>query len=94
MVKNHSEQVYEQNRLIAQFIGCEECFEDLSASMEDFDAGIQEIKSMISYYISKQDTKEIAYWRGMLQQAKVEKRHAKKAQTMMEKNNRMEIAFT
>lgn len=94
MAKNHSEYVYEQKRLIAQFIGCEDCFEDLSAGMEDFDGSIYEIEGMIDYCICIGDEKELAYWRRMLQQVKVEKRHAKKVQRMMENNKRMEIAFT
>lgn len=88
---NKSEQVYEQKRLYAQLIGCEDCFEDLSLDLKEYDDSIAEIEGMIAYYVSIGNMQEVASWRRMLQQTKVEKRHAKK---MIENTKRMEYAFT
>lgn len=88
---NKSDAVYEQKQLMADFIGCE-CFginENVKPS--DYDDAILEIMSMIEYNIDVGDKKEVAEWRRMLQQTRVEKRRAKK---MIENNNRMEPVLT
>lgn len=88
---NKSDRIYEQKQLIADFIGCE-CFGvDDNIKLSDYDDAILEIMSMIEYYIDVEDNKEVAEWRRMLQQAKVEKRRAKK---MIESKNRMVSALT
>ncbi len=88
---NKSEMAYDQTQLMADFIGCD-CFginENLSLS--DYDDAIQEIMSMIEYCIDIGDKTEVAEWRRMLQQTKVEKRRAKK---MIENKNRLEPVLT
>ncbi|MDE6055095.1 MAG: hypothetical protein K2G55_15365 [Lachnospiraceae bacterium] len=88
---NKSDAVYEQKQLMADLIGCE-CFGiNENVKLSDYDDAILEIMSMIEYNIDVGDKKEVAEWRRMLQQTKVEKRRAKK---MIENNNRMEPVLT
>lgn len=87
---NHSERIYSQKKFIADFIG-RECFEDECVELSEYDESIAEIHAMIDYYIVHRNDDEVAYWRKMLQQTKVAKRRAKK---MIEKTNRMEIAYS
>lgn len=83
--------VYQQKELIAGLIGCE-CFGiDENINISDYDKSIEEINSMINYYITVGNDKEVSEWRKMLQQVKVEKRRAKK---MIDNKNRMEVAYT
>lgn len=87
---NKSETVYDQKQLIADLIGCE-CFGiDEDVDISEYDKSIEEINSMISYYITASNKAEVSDWRKMLQQVKVEKRRAKK---MIDNKNRMEIAY-
>lgn len=86
---NKSDAVYGQKQLIADLIGCE-CFgADENTDMSEYDESIEEINSMIGYFIEDGNRKEAAEWRKMLQQVKVEKRRAKR---MIEKRIRTEIA--
>ena len=88
---NKADAVYEQKQLMADFIGCE-CFGvNENMKLSDYDDAILEIMSMIEYNIDIGDKEEVANWRRMLQQTKVEKRRAKK---MIENNNRMEFVLT
>lgn len=88
---NKSDMVYDQKQLIADFIGCE-CFGvEENADISEYDKSIEEINSMINYYIADGNEQEVSEWRKILQQAKVEKRRAKK---MIDNKNRMEIAYT
>ena len=88
---NKADAVYEQKQLMADFIGCE-CFGiNENVKLSDYDDAILEIMTMIEYNIDIGDKEEVADWRRMLQQTKVEKRRAKK---MIEDNNRMEPVLT
>lgn len=88
---NKSEVVYDQKQLIADLIDCE-CFGiDEKVNISEYDKSIEEINSMIDYYITVGNEEEVAEWRKMLQQTKVEKRRAKK---MIDNSNRMELAYT
>lgn len=88
---NKSEMAYDQTQLMADFIGCD-CFSiNENLSLSDYDDAIQEIMSMIEYCIDIGDKTEVAEWRRMLQQTKVEKRRAKK---MIENKNRLEPVLT
>ena len=88
---NKSEMAYDQTQLMADFIGCD-CFGiNEYLSLSDYDDAIQEIMSMIEYCIDIGDKTEVAEWRRMLQQTKVEKRRAKK---MIENKNRLEPVLT
>ncbi len=88
---NKSDAVYNQKQLIADLISCE-CFGiDENADISQYDKSIKEINSMINYYIATGNEQEVAEWRKMLQQEKVEKRRVKK---MIDNKNRMEIAYT
>lgn len=87
---NKSDKIYEQKQLIAELIGCE-CFGIDENEMSDYDDSIQEILCMIAYNIDIGNKKEIAEWRRLLQQTKVEKRCARK---MIESKNRMEAVLT
>ena len=90
MIMNKSDKIYEQKQLIAELIGCE-CFGIDENEMSDYDDSIQEILCMIAYNIDIGNKKEIAEWRRLLQQTKVEKRCARK---MIESKNRMEAVLT
>ncbi len=86
---NKANAVYEQKQLIADFIGCE-CFEfNEDMKLSDYDESIELINCMIEYYIDIGNKKEVAEWRRMLQQTKIEKRRAKE---MIDHKNRMEAA--
>lgn len=88
---NKSETIYDQKQLMADFVGCE-CFgisEDVA--LLDYDDAILEIMSMIEHCIEIGNKTEVAEWRRMLQQTKVEKRRAKK---MIDNKNRLEPALT
>ena len=88
---NTADVVYEQKQIIADFIGCE-CFGiNENATVSDYDNSILEIMSMIEYNIDIGNNKEVAEWRRMLQQAKVEKSRAKK---MIADKNRMESVLS
>lgn len=88
---NKADAVYEQKQLMADLIGCE-CFGiNENVKLSDYDDAILEIMTMIEYNIDIGDKEEVADWRRMLQQTKVEKRRAKK---MIEDNNRMEPVLT
>ena len=88
---NKADAVYEQKQLMADFIGCE-CFGiNDNVKLSDYDDAILEIMTMIEYNIGIGDKEEVANWRRMLQQTKVEKRRAKK---MIGNNNRMEFVLT
>lgn len=87
---NKSEMVYDQKRLIADLIGCG-CFGiDENVDLSKYDESMEEISCMLQYCIDIGDESEVSFWRKMLQQAKVEKRRAKK----MIENSRMEVAYT
>ena len=88
---NKADAVYEQKQLMADLIGCE-CFGiNENVKLSDYDDAILEIMTMIEYNIDIGDKEEVADWRRMLQQTKVEKRRAKK---MIKNNNRMESVLT
>ena len=88
---NKTDAVYEQKQFIADLIDCE-CFGfNENVRLSDYDDSILEIMSMIEYNIDIGDKKEVAEWRRMLQQTKIEKRRAKK---MIESKNRMEPVLT
>lgn len=88
---NKSEIVYNQKQLMADFIGCD-CFGiSENVALSDYDDAISEIISMIEYCIDIGDKTEVAEWRRMLQQTKIEKRRARK---MIENKNRLEPALT
>ena len=88
---NKADAVYEQKQLMADLIGCE-CFGiNENVKLLDYDDAILEIMTMIEYNIDIGDKEEVADWRRMLQQTKVEKRRAKK---MIENNSRMEPVLT
>lgn len=88
---NKSEMVYEQKRLAADLIGCG-CFGiDEGMDISEYGRSIDEINSMINYCIAAGNREEVSEWRKMLQQAKVEKRRAKK---MADSKNRMGAAYT
>lgn len=88
---NKADAVYEQKQLMADLIGCE-CFGiNENVKLSDYDDAILKIMTMIEYNIDIGDKEEVADWRRMLQQTKVEKRRAKK---MIENNNRMEFVLT
>lgn len=87
---NRSEATYDQKQLIADLIGCD-CFGiGESISLSEYDESMEEINNMISWFIMENDEKEVAFWRQMLQQTRVEKRRVKK----MIDNSRMEVAHT
>lgn len=86
---NKSEMAYDQTQLMADFIGCD-CFGiNENVSLSDYDDAIQEIMSMIGHYIDTGNKTEVAEWKRMLQQTKIEKRRAKE---MIDHKNRMEAA--
>ncbi len=88
---NKSEIVYDQKQLMADFIGCD-CFGiNENVSLSEYDDAIVEIVSMIDHCIDIGDKAEVAEWRRMLQQTKVEKRRAKK---VIDNKNRLEPALT
>lgn len=88
---NKLEGVYEQKQLIADLIDCK-CFGvEKSADIQEYNNSIAEINSMIQHFIDLNNKKEIAEWRKMLQQEKIEKRRVKE---MIDNKNRMEIAYT
>lgn len=75
---NKSEAAYDQKQLIADLIGCD-CFGiDEDVSLSEYDESMEEINNMISWFIMENNEKEVAFWRQMLQQTRVEKRRAKK----------------
>lgn len=87
---NKSEMVYDQKQLIADLIGCD-CFGiDENVDLSEYDESMEEINCMLQHCIGIGDESEVSFWRQMLQQAKVEKRRAKK----MIDNSRMEVAYT
>lgn len=87
---NKLDAIYDQKQLIADLIGCE-CFGiDENVDISEYEKSIEEINSMINYYIADGNEQEVSEWRKMLQQVKVEKRRAK----MIDNKNRMEIAYT
>ena len=88
---NKSDAVYEQKQIMADFIGCECYGINENVKLSDYDDAILEIMSMIEYNIDIGDKEEVADWRRMLQQTRVEKRRAKK---MIGNNNRMELVLT
>lgn len=90
MKKNSSEKIYDQKKLIAEFIGCD-CFGTKVDEFSEYDKSIVEINAMIEHNIRIGNAEEVAQWRAMLQQTKVEKRRAKR---MIESNKRMEPALT
>lgn len=77
--------------LIADLIGCDCYATDEDCSMDDYNSSIAEINAMIQHSIDINDAREIAFWRGMLQKARVEKRRAKKK--MIEENKYKELAL-
>ncbi len=88
---NKSEMVYRQNQAVAGFMGFE-CFGiDEKESIQGYDKNIAEIHDMIAHFIEKENKEEVSYWRQMLQEARVAKRHAKK---MIAEKNRTEAAYT
>ena len=88
---NKSDMVYFQKQFIAGLIGCK-CFGiNENIDISEYDKSIEEINSMIAHFIQIGNESEVAEWRRMLQQEKVEKRHAKK---MIDNKSRMEIAYT
>lgn len=88
---NKAETVYNQKQIMADFIGCD-CFGiSENVSLSDYDDAISEIMSMIEHCIDIGDKAEVAEWRRMLQQTKVEKRRAKK---MIDNKNRLGPALT
>ncbi len=50
------------------------CFTPASISIEELDTNIQECHAMLSHAITTSDKSEIAFWRKMLQQAKMQRR--------------------
>lgn len=88
---NKSESVYRQKQSIADFIGCECPGMDETVNNSDYDKNIREINSMIAHFIENENKEEVSYWRQMLQEARVAKRHAKK---MIADQNRTEEAYT
>lgn len=87
---NKSEAVYDQKQLIADLIGCD-CFGvDENVSLSEYNESIGEINCMISWFAMEGNEREVAFWRQMLQQTRVEKRRDKK----MIDNSRMEVAYT
>ena len=88
---NKSEAVYDQKQLMADLADCG-CFGIRGdVDMREYDESIEEINSIINYYIADGNEEEVCEWRKMLQQVKVEKRRAKK---MTDNKSRMEIAYT
>ena len=88
---NKAETVYNQKQLMADFIGCD-CFGIReNVALSDYDKAIREIMFMIDYCIDIGDKTEVAEWRRMLQQTKIEKRRARK---MIDHKNRLEPALT
>lgn len=79
--RNSSDQAYDRNKFIANFIDCQ-CFGS-HGTKDEYDESIAEINTMIDYCIDLEDEEEIKSWRKLLQQTKVEKRRAK----MIERNN-------
>lgn len=87
---NKSEMVYDQKQLIADLIGCD-CFGiDENMDLSEYDESIEEINGLISWFVAEGNEEEVSFLRQMLQQARVEKRRAKK----MIDNSRMEVAYT
>lgn len=87
---NKSEAVYEQKQLIADLIGCDYFGIGENVRLSEYDESIDEINCMISWFTMEGNEREVAFWRQMLQQTRVEKRRAKK---MIDKS-RMEVAYT
>lgn len=88
---NKSDMIYDQKQLMADLIGCE-CFGiDENADISEYDESIEEINSLINYYIASGNKKEVYEWRKMLQQVKVDKRRAKR---MIDNDSRTEAAYT
>jgi hypothetical protein len=85
---NSSEQAYDRDNFLANFIGCK-CF-DVECSKEEYDDSISEINAMIQHNIDIGNSEEIKEWRKMLQRAKVEKRRA----GMIESKKETRIALT
>lgn len=88
---NKSDAVYNRNQAIAEFIGCECCRIDESASIPGYDRNIREIYSMISHFIENGNKSEVSYWRQMLQEVKIARRCLKK---MVDDKGGMEDSYS
>ena len=64
----------ERENFINDFYGEDWCCPSTELTLKDIDENIEECKAMLDYSIEKTDNHEIAFWRKMLQQAKVQKR--------------------
>lgn len=87
---NSSEKAYDRDIFLSQFIGCE-CNETDNIELSEYDKSISEINSMIQHSIDIGNMEEVAQWRKMLQQTRVDKRRAK---ARMIESKRMEFALT
>lgn len=82
--ENSSERAYRHKALIADLIECE-CFYAGEESLDDYDEAIADCLAMIDHFVDLRNEEEVAFWRSMLQQTKIEKRHAQKR--MIDKKN-------
>lgn len=64
----------EEEKFINAFYGECTCCDNNDFTLSDIEESITECKAMLDYSIEKTDKAEIAFWRKMLQQAKVQKR--------------------
>ena len=64
----------ERENFINDFYGEKQCCASTDSSLEDIDKSIEECEAMLNCSIDTTNKEEIAFWRKMLQQAKVQKR--------------------
>ena len=89
--KNTSEMAFDRDILLEELVGC--CPYSVSSSdvpISEWNESIEEIQAMIHHFCDLENDEEVAFWRRMLQQAKVAKRRAKR----MIEESRKELSYS
>ena len=63
-----------RQQFISDFYGEDCCCKEEKLSLDDINRNIMECNAMLQHFIDLSDKKEIAFWRKMLQMAKVQRR--------------------
>lgn len=64
----------ERECFMSDFYGEPCCPDNQNLSLDEIDENIEECSAMLNHFIQTSNKKEIAFWRKMLQQAKVQRR--------------------
>lgn len=89
--ENTSEMAFDRNILLEEFVGC--CpytNTSFDVSLSEWDESIEDCYGMLHHFSALNDDEEVAFWRRMLQQAKVGKRRAKR----MIEESRRELSYS